>query len=283
MKEQFFVTVCTLGENKNLKNCVDALARIKENSTKKIEILIVFNHPRRESDYAGSVNLVFESSKGYSNVRNRAIKSLPVYANLIFLDDDEVPTIEWFESMAKMHETFPDDLIVGPVLPYEKSEGQSYRKIRSEKNSRIVNGSVVKHGGAGNMLIPWNLLKGGNVSFDTYYNFSGSEDTDFCVRMRKNSVKIRFASDAVLYEKENPIRFKKEYIDARFIRDIANYSVVIRRNENFLAIVNRMIVLIIRIILFVPLSIFSNSFKIKLKAYAISFGCLMTGKVRTLT
>jgi glycosyltransferase involved in cell wall biosynthesis len=88
VSEKYYLTVCTLGENLQLKECIEALVQLKLNSQHSLEVLVAVNNESTDINFPKEVILVFEPQRGYSNVRNRAISAIPKEANVIFLDDD---------------------------------------------------------------------------------------------------------------------------------------------------------------------------------------------------
>jgi GT2 family glycosyltransferase len=130
------------------------------------------------------------------------------------------------------------------------------------------------------MLIPSSLIERNEIYFDPIFNISGSEDTDLCFRLRNRGVKIRFAKDAILYEKEKPQRFENGYLEARRKKDIANYSVVVRRNSSFGRILWRFSTVLLRLGLFSLLALANDSSKVHRDAYFFSLRALLTGKPR---
>jgi GT2 family glycosyltransferase len=143
----------------------------------------------------------------------------------------------------------------------------------------MPNGALAKQASTANLLIPSSLIKMGIIRFDPVYNFSGSEDTDLCFRLRKKGINIRFAKDAIIYEVQHPERIDSNYIDSRFIKDVANYSLVIRRNSTFVLILWRFFTVIVRIIINFPFSFFRRSSSVKVIAYSRSLIALIFGKV----
>jgi GT2 family glycosyltransferase len=280
MAEKYVLTVCSLGENSILEDCIQGLLEIRNSSPLEVEVLLVINQIPFEHQFDSRVRVGFEPNRGYSNVRNRAISMVPKSSNVVFLDDDEIPTVAWFTALVEAHLTYARDVIFGPVYPADGSESGSYRSHASRKYEVLSNGDLVSQAPTANMLIPSALLDQGLVYFDPIFNISGSEDTDLCFRLRNRGVGIRFAKDAVIYEKEKLQRFDKSYLNARMKKDIANYSVVIRRNSSLGGILWRLSTLLVRFVLYSLLSVINAKFKDKRAAYFLSIKALITGKPR---
>jgi len=280
MFEKYYLTVCSVGENSNLVECLRNLLEIKEITNENVEVILIINQEKINQTFDSRVHVYFEPLMGYSNVRNKAISVVPENTNLIFLDDDEIPNISWFEALVKANKKHKSDVIFGPVYPFEKASGNSYRSTSSQKYKNLVDEDTVYQAPTANMLIPSYLLNKNLVYFDPIFNKSGSEDTDLCFRLRNQGVKIRFAKDAIIYEKEKPQRFDKNYLDSRLQREIANYSLVIRRNSTPSKIFWRFSTLVIRIVFFGVFALLNSQYIVKRDAYFYSLAVLLSGKPR---
>jgi len=279
MKEKYFLAVCTLGDRPNLMNCLNQLVKIKHNSDKDIEVLLVINKAKTLHSFDSEIIVKFEETKGYSSVRNKAVSEVCKGGNLIFIDDDELPTLEWFNSLVSMHNRYPFDLIFGPVFPELEAHSFSFREQFRTKLSKMHDGALLKQAATANMLIPWDLISRELIYFDPIFNLTGSEDTDLSFRLRKKGINIRYAKEAIIYEVQSPERFESNYLESRYIKDIANYSLVIRRNCSITEKLWRFLTLVARIVIHFPLSFFIRSSRLSLKAHSKSFYVLITGKV----
>lgn len=277
MNDKFVITVCTAGKNKNLMNCLSNLLEIKEKSEYMVEIHLVINDFSTDLEINPKIKVIFEGLKGYSNVRNAAVKSLPENSNLIFLDDDEIPTLKWFQALVSKHMSYPEDIIFGPVYSIANESILSYRDDFKNFFDKLKDNSLVQQAGAGNMLIPKSLIKTGWVSFDPLFNLSGSEDTDFCFKMRRKGKQIRYAKEAAIYEVQDKNRFDSQFLHERFIRDTANYSLVIRRNSSLRFQIWRFSGLLLRILFFGLSSRVNKAFLPQYKAYSTSLRTFICG------
>ena len=280
--QHYTIAICTQGKNPNLSSAISSLLQIKKSTKYEIEILVVLNSSRPNIETSSDIRVILEPTLGYSSVRNTALKSAKVGSSLIFIDDDEIPSKTWFENLVLKHEKYNDEIIVGPVYPYQSDllEKKSYRSQFTQLYKSRPDEAVLNQGATANMLIPASLIGQDITYFDLHFNQSGSEDTDFCFRMRKAGYMIRYAKDAAILELETDNKFDLDYINKRFIRDVANYSVVLRRNMGPIRIFYRFLTLTFRIVIFGVLGIFYNKHSIKFEAYCASFICLVTGKVR---
>ncbi len=272
------IAVCSLGKNSNLDLCLLELLEIKEFTKHKVEIHLVLNCSDVGTKYDERLHVFYESRLGYSRVRNRAISTVPQNASIIFLDDDEIPSLSWLDALVLMHKKYPQDVIFGSVFPKSESAEPSYRTSMKHKFQRLTDEEIVKQAGAGNMLIPPSVITKDFCYFDLVFNTSGSEDTDFCFRLRNNKIKIRFAQAAVVFEHQQQERFNQRYLELRRIKDVSNYSLVIRRNLGFLAVSWRFTTSLIRFFVFGLCSTFSARFSVDRNAHFYSLKTLLTGR-----
>jgi len=281
INEKYVVAICTMGENSNLNRMINLLCRIKERDQVSFDILIVVNSTTLNISSDNTVQVIFEPNKGYAKVRNRALEYVGNRANLIFIDDDQIPTLEWLQNLISTHEKFPLDIVVGPVYPSHSDEEMrnSYRSQFVQLYRQRQNESLVRQGPTANMLIPMPQLDLEDVFFDLHFNASGSEDTDFCFRMRSKGYFIRFAKEAWIQEIEKEERFVKRYLNHRKVKDITNYSVVIRRNSSYGAIFWRFVTLLIRVLCHLVGSPLSANHRLLLKAHLLSMRSLINGRV----
>jgi GT2 family glycosyltransferase len=268
MSEKYILTVCSLGDNPNLEKCISKLLKIKSNSAFPIEVLLIINKAKSEKNYSSDLIVHYEPSKGYSNVRNKALSVIPENSNIIFIDDDELASESWLKALIKMHQSHPYDLIFGPVLPAPGLNDCSYREQFRKYFEQLPDGSTVRRAGSGNLLIPRNLINRGLIHFDPIFNLTGSEDTDLCFRLTKNGVKIRYAKEAVLYELETFQKFDKDYLADRYVREVSNYSVIIRKNSSTHQKIWRLTTLIVRTLVYSCLALLNDSYTLKKRAYA---------------
>ena len=279
MRETFFIAVCTLGESLNLTRCINSLVEISADSSERIEIAVIVNNERSARVFNPTVKVIFEPVRGYSSVRNAAISSIPKNSNLIFIDDDEIPTSSWLEAIIDSHRQFPRDVIFGPVYADSEFNSGFYRDKFKSKYESMPDGALVKQAGAGNMLIPSYLLNARRVAFDPFFNLSGSEDTDLCFRLRKQGVGIRYSKNAAIREIQAPERRDPNYLNARRLRDTCNYSVVIRRNSNFSGIFWRFVTLTLRLTFYTFVAMFNSKQRFERRLYLKGTNALLNGKV----
>jgi succinoglycan biosynthesis protein ExoM len=280
LSSNYVVAVCTLGENLNLDKCLATLVAIKDQLAFNVEILVVVNKASFDFPLNSAVRVVFEPTRGYSSVRNAAVNSVPQNANLIFIDDDEIPTMTWLESLIEKNIKFPNDVIFGAVYPENFETHSSYRNQFANEFQNLPDEALVMQCATSNMLIPGRLIASGFVHFDPFFNLSGGEDTDLCFRLRGLGVDIRYAKKAFITEIESEERLTKEYLNSRMSKEIVNYSLVVRRNSSPLLRFWRMNTTLARILFYGASSPWSESSAKMRAAHWKSLKALLSGRVR---
>jgi GT2 family glycosyltransferase len=277
MNERYYVAICTLGENPNLDMCITQLLKLRANSVHSIEVLVVVNSKIFRNNFPKEVIVEYEPLKGYSNVRNKAISVTPKNASIIFIDDDEIPTENWLDALIIKNQMHPEDVIFGPVFPSPNSPQNTYRGKFQKYFKNLPDNSTVKQAATANMLIPRSLINRKLINFDPVFNSLGSEDTDLCFKLRKAGVKIRYAREAEIYENQDLERTDQKYLDARFLKETALYSLVVRRNATVKSYSLRFILLLLRISQFMLLIAFKKNAKLSLRAHLKSLKVLIFG------
>lgn len=153
----------------------------------------------------GCVNLTMDyvaaQPQGLVIARNAALdyaKSLD--AVIMFIDDDETPTADWFVSLWDMHMKFPRDVIAGPVVPEFEvkpppwcEDGSYWVRATFEDASLLP-----KPTGDGNILFPHALVQSWRYALK--YNTSGAQDTQLLRRWIAAGQGLRWSARAVVTE-----------------------------------------------------------------------------------
>lgn len=170
-----------------------------------------------DNDVNQSAQVVFdEYDQGASNVnmdylavqpqglviaRNAALDyAKSIDATVIFIDDDESPIEGWFAAFWEMHQSFPDDVIAGPVIPEFEMQPPSwcpdgsYWMRPAFKDASIL----LKPTGDGNILFPRDLVQ--NWRYSNKFNTSGGQDTYLLRKWIAAGRGLRWSAAAVVTE-----------------------------------------------------------------------------------
>ena len=277
LDEQYVIGICTKGTRPTLDLFLAKFAPILQEHAESVRIVIAVNgdgelviaeHP--------NVLIVREPRIGIAHARNRVLQEIEAYENLIFIDDDEYPDPQWFANLIAAHKQFPEDLIVGPVREVDAA-GNVVKDSKIRPISNTPTGALKKTAATNNLLIPSAALKSGFVYFDLFFNHGGS-DSDLSFRLINRGFKIRWVSDAIMYEVEDSDRESVEWAYARDRRNAAIYSVAIKRNSTFKFMIMYFVKKLSQFGVYSILQFTGKSNKRKFELYKISLKALFSGK-----
>lgn len=177
----------------------------------EVHLLIVDN------DVEQSARAVFDDySSGFSQERMHYLPAQPqglviarnaaldyakaLDAIVIFIDDDESPTDNWFAAFWGMHQEFPDDVIAGPVVPKFEAEPPSWCEDGTYWKRPTFEDSILlkKPTGDGNILYPHALVQ--DWRYSVRYNTSGAQDTHLLRRWIAKGGGLRWSERAAVTE-----------------------------------------------------------------------------------
>ncbi len=277
LDEQYVIGICTKGTRPTLDLFLEKFAPILREHAQNVRIVIAVNG---DGDLVlpenPNVLIVREPRIGIAHARNRVLQEIGPNENLIFIDDDEYPDHEWFSNLIAAHKEFPDDLIVGPVREVD-SAGQVVKDSKIRPISNLPTGTLRKTAATNNLLIPPTALKSGFVYFDLFFNHGGS-DSDLSFRLINRGFKIRWVSDAIMYEVEDSDRENVEWAYGRDRRNAAIYSVAIKRNSTFKFMMMYFVKKLLQFSLYSILQFTGKSNRRKFELYKISLKSLFSGK-----
>jgi GT2 family glycosyltransferase len=172
--------------------------------------------PRQGNCYA--INAAFET----------ALRSFPLASHLLMIDDDEIASPDWLESMARAAEMTGADIVGGPVWPdFDDALKCGLRNHPAFAPAYGVSGPVPVIYGSGNCLIRRPVFERlPEPSFDLRFNLLGGGDTDFFWRCREAGMKFHWAAEAVINETVPSGRTSLRWLVTRGLRIGAiNYHV----------------------------------------------------------
>lgn len=146
--------------------------------------------PRQGNCHA--INAAFET----------ALASFPNATHFLMIDDDEIASRDWLESMVGACEITGADLVGGPVLQnFDDKMKRALQRHPAFRPAYDTSGPVPVIYGCGNCLITRSVFERlADPAFDLRFNFLGGGDTDFFVRCRHAGMKFHWAAEAVITE-----------------------------------------------------------------------------------
>ena len=199
--------------------------------------------PRQGNCHA--INAAFES----------ALATFPAASSLLMIDDDEIASKDWLESMVHAAETTGTDIVGGPVFPdFDDDMKHGLHRHPAFRPGYDVSGPVPVIYGCGNCLIRRPVFaRLGNPAFDLRFNFLGGGDYDFFIRCRHAGFRFHWAAEAVIVETVPKSRTNIGWIARRSLRIGAiNYHV---QRKAARTVWSRTI-LVARMLAILPLSLF---------------------------
>lgn len=168
-----------------------------------------------------AVEYEMEPALGLARVRNRALGALAesdVYA--IFVDDDEVVSKSWLTMLVQTAETCNADVVTGPVISVFPETAPGWI-VRGEfyVRARYATGSPMANSAAGNVLVRTSFLRDvGWPLFDTSFDHTGGEDSDFFSRLSDLGARIVWCDEAEAYEAVDESRLTIREVVRRGVR-----------------------------------------------------------------
>jgi cellulose synthase/poly-beta-1,6-N-acetylglucosamine synthase-like glycosyltransferase len=202
-----------------------ALGRLVD---RDVEIVVVDNDPDGTAQgtlqwygHAGRFGLHAhrQPQRGLSSARNCALASPGVAASELFafLDDDEIPSEQWLESLA---DEFSDPLCaiaVGPVEPIFDTPPPQWIVTGGFFRKRCEAGDV-HEGYTSNVMMRTAVLKTTGVRFDETLNSIGGEDVVFFRALSEQGFAVRGSPRAVVFETIPATRASLKWMMRRWLR-----------------------------------------------------------------
>jgi GT2 family glycosyltransferase len=175
---------------------------------------------------------VVEPRQGNCHAINAAFETamavFPSAASLLMIDDDEIASRNWLETMLQSAETTGADVVGGPVWPdFDDDMKRGLRHHPAFRPAYDSSGPVPVIYGGGNCLIKRSVFASlGDPSFDLRFNFLGGGDYDFFSRCRQAGLRFHWAAEAVIVETVPRSRSNIGWLARRGLRiGVINYHI----------------------------------------------------------
>jgi glycosyltransferase involved in cell wall biosynthesis len=203
------VCVCTYNRPEGLRMLLEALDLQRFTQLRDEEVRIVVVDNSQDGSAAGICNayaahgrfslfLVHERRKGLSMARNAALvaacETPTRYAASI--DDDELPSPWWLQSLLDTMDTTGAAAAVGPVYPiFEVPPGRwvptsAYADLRPPRDGFVDDGYTC------NAMLDLAAVR--HLRFDDRFNQMGGEDTIFFKQLREGGARIAWSEQAIV-------------------------------------------------------------------------------------
>jgi succinoglycan biosynthesis protein ExoM len=163
---------------------------------------------------------VIQPKRGLSSARNSALQlAFASQADLFaFLDDDEVPSDRWLQSLADCFEDANNVIVVGTLEPRFEAPpppwvvaGDFFHHRCKAVNQRV-------EGYTGNVMMRTAAIAASGVLFDETLNSIGGEDVVFFRALRARGIEVRCTPGGLAYESIPRGRTSLKWMMSRWLR-----------------------------------------------------------------
>jgi succinoglycan biosynthesis protein ExoM len=170
----------------------------------------------------GRFNLasVNQPKRGLSSARNCALQlAFASQAELFaFLDDDEVPSSRWLQSLVDCFKEPENTIVVGPLEPRFETPPPRWIIQGDFFHHRCTNANEEMTGYTGNVMMRTAAIAAAGVRFDETLNAIGGEDVVFFGALRARGFNITCTPGALAYESIPPSRASLKWMMRRWLR-----------------------------------------------------------------
>lgn len=223
--ERIAICVATYRRNDDLDRLLGSIEESLHAASTRTRVLVVDNNPDGDAAQVvvrhPSVSYVHEPQPGIVAARNRALREVVDRVDgLIFLDDDEWVSRQWFEAIVETSNRYRADVTWGPVVsvmpPGIEGDGWLKEVIQRPLHSE---GAELRWAATNNVLIRRSALdRLENPWFAQEFSTTGGSDAELFWRIRRAGGAIVWASRALVYEEVPPERATKSWVWRRTVR-----------------------------------------------------------------
>jgi glycosyltransferase involved in cell wall biosynthesis len=216
------VCICTYKRPELLSDLLSALQQQQTDGLFEFSILVIDNDYRHSAEpvvlsvakkSSLDIRYYVEQTQNISLARNKAVQNAKGDF-IAFIDDDEIPEINWLCSLYRALHHFGADAVLGPVLPFYKApppkwvvKGKFYERARYKTGFKID----WMQGRTGNLLVKKEMFRATGELFDPKFG-AGGEDQDFTRRMIGRGYAFVWCNEARAYEIVPPVRWNRIFM-----------------------------------------------------------------------
>jgi succinoglycan biosynthesis protein ExoM len=163
-----------------------------------------------------AITYIVEPKRGLSNVRNR-ILSVAKGDFLAMVDDDEIVTQNWLSELVICANQSNADAVIGRVERAYPPDTPNWVRHLND-GAPPLDRALLSYGATSNVLIRLRSVASRNLWFDSAFNFTGGEDTDFFARFSELGGKFVFSERGRVIEPVTPSRLKWRWFVRRNFR-----------------------------------------------------------------
>ena len=220
-KNHISVCICTYKRPYLLKRLLVKLTKQKTEGLFSYSVVVADNDYKKTakhvvSEFAASTSIsvtyCFEAEQNIALARNKTLENAKGDF-IAFIDDDEIPAVDWLYNLFKTCNTFGVDGVLGPVKPYfDHNPPRWIVKLKSVERPAHNTGYEIDwpETRTGNVLFKKKIIDEEILPFRPEFG-TGSEDVDFFRRMMEKGGVFVWCDNAVVNEIVPPARCKRSY------------------------------------------------------------------------
>lgn len=159
-----------------------------------------------------------ESVQNIAMARNKAL-SLCRGDYMAFIDDDEVASPEWLQSLIDSAQKYDAHVVFGPVVPeYPTNTPKWVLKGKFFERERKETGKSCPHGATNNVLIRREPIVATGLQFNPDYGRTGGEDIEFFCRLGRLGFRMVWCDEALVTEPVVDSRMTADWLIRRAFR-----------------------------------------------------------------
>jgi glycosyltransferase involved in cell wall biosynthesis len=225
------VCICTFRNPEGLRALLQGLdtQRLETVRDRDLTIAVVDNDAGASAapvleNYTGSGRFklarVNQPKRGLSSARNSALQlAFASQAELFaFLDDDEVPSERWLQSLMECFNDPRNTIVVGPLEPRFEAPPPRWIIQGDFFHRRYSDADEDSAGYTSNVMMRTAAIAASGVRFDETLNSIGGEDVVFFRALRARGFNIKCSPDALAYESIPPARATLKWMMRRWVR-----------------------------------------------------------------
>jgi succinoglycan biosynthesis protein ExoM len=161
-----------------------------------------------------------QPKRGLSSARNSALNAPCVGTSefIAFLDDDEIPSTRWLQTLINSFLDPACSIVIGPVDPIFEAQPPSWIVSGEFFHKRCKGSKELNEGYSSNVMIRRSIVEQSGVRFDESLNLVGGEDALFFRELRVRGFFVYCAPQAVVSETISKTRATLPWLLRRWFR-----------------------------------------------------------------
>lgn len=168
---------------------------------------------------SGLIRYVHEPKPGIAAARNRALAESSTKDLLVFIDDDETPSVRWLAQLLDLQRSRGAAAVVGPVISEYEHEPEAWITAgRFFQRRRLATGTPVTIAATNNLLLHLPQIRQMKLEFDERFGLSGGSDTLFTRQLVKRGGTMLWCDEAVVVDRVPTGRLTRDWVLRRALR-----------------------------------------------------------------